>query len=428
MERDPLTLELEAQARPRPLSGQQPPGLLELIPRRVEGWSWPDWIRPGERIPLVATLPAAGVGAAGEVIAELCDGRVRRPAVTLEQGRPVLQFDPYAALQQILGERYVRLSRPIHTYGQLSRVVNLLPGTVRFWGHRVVSALERVRARQVSALPFPEFPRDRAVELLRLLARRARGLPDRPTVWPGAQAVVLLTHDVDTAEGQRLIPQVASVERRLGFCSCWYVVGRRYPLDHRLLGELRREGHEIGLHGTHHDCRLAYLSPRAMARRLDRCRPMIERHQVQGFRSPALLMTDELARQLRDRFVYDSSMPDSDVDTICAPHRGCSTVFPFYRDGLLELPLTLPLDDRLLLLGQSPEQQQQTWQQKIAWIRQVGGMIVVTTHVEPHLGASAELLAVYKELLQWLRQQTSVKPLLPRQVAQLWSGGVDDAD
>jgi len=363
------------------------------------------------------------------VVAEFDDRGVRHPAVSVDRMRVRLHFDVKAAMEQVTTERYARLRRPLHTYGQISRLVNLLPGPVRFAGHKVASVAERLRHRgDVAPMDFPEFPRDRAVELLRLLARRAAGQPDRrDDLWPdGARSVVLLTHDVDTAEGQALIPRVARLERQLGFVSCWYVVGDRYPLDHGLLGELRQEGHEIGLHGALHDCKLAYLPPRRMARRLDRCRAMMERHHVAGFRSPALLMTDALAAQLRDRFVYDSSVPDTDVDTICGPRRGCSSVLPFYRDGLLELPLTLPLDDRLLLQGQSPDEMTATWLAKMDWIQKVGGVTVVTTHVEPHLGASPPLLAGYERLLEQIKQRRDVaRPMLPVEVARLWRERLD---
>ena len=356
-------------------------------------------------------------------MAELWDGGRRYPAVSVDGARVTLHFDPHAAAAQMQDEGYVTLRRPLHTYGQIFRLVNLLPGPVRLLGHRVSSALEGLRHRDAEPeVAFPDFPRDRAVELIRLLTRRAHGLDDRPDLWPdGARSVVLLTHDVDTAEGQALIPKVARVERELGFQSCWYVVGDRYPLDHGLLRELRQGGHEIGLHGARHDCRLAYLPEAAMARRLDRCRDMMERHHVAGFRSPALLMSDRLARQLRGRFVYDSSVPDTDVDTICAPRRGCSAVFPFYRGGLLELPLTLPLDDRLLLQGCSADQMNEIWLAKLDWIDQVGGVTVVTTHTEPHLGASAALLDGYRRLLEQIKERSdTVQPMLPVEVARRW--------
>ena len=327
--------------------------------------------------------------------------------------------DPWAAAETITSEGYVTLRQPLHTHA--AGLINLLPGPVRLAGHHAATVVERLRHGPGPAHPFPAFPADRAVELLRLLVRRALGLPASPAgeLWPHARPVVLLTHDVDTAEGQRCILQVARMEERLGLRSCWYVVGDRYPLDHGLLLRLRQAGHEIGLHGVLHDQRLPYLPPARLAARLDRCDEMMQRHQVQGFRSPALLMSDALWAELSRRFDYDSSVPDTDVDSVSAPHRGCSAVFPFFRGTLLELPLTLPLDDRLLLLGLSPRAMVRAWLAKIDWIRQLGGVAVVTTHVEPHLGASPALLGAYGRLLEQLCQRRqAITPLLPRQVAQ----------
>jgi hypothetical protein len=151
----------------------------------------------------------------------------------------------------------------------------------------------------------------------------------------------------------------------------------------------------------------------------------MQRHGIVGFRSPALLMTPALWEQLRTRFAYDSSVPDSDVEGVTAPRRGCSTVFPFHRRGLLELPLTLPLDDRLLLLGQGPRAILTSWQEKLRWIDQVGGIAVVTTHVEPHLGGNPELRSTYNALLDFIthRQMTT---LLPREVTRLWQGDASE--
>ena len=87
------------------------------------------------------------------------------------------------------------------------------------------------------------------------------------------------------------------------------------------------------------------------------------------------------------------------------------------------LPLTLPLDDRLLLHGQTPDQMNETWLAKLDWIDQVGGVTVVTTHIEPHLGASDALLGGYRRLLEQIKARGDhVKPMLPVEVARLWAG------
>ena len=231
----------------------------------------------------------------------------------------------------------------------------------------------------------------------------------------------MVTCDVDTADGQDRMPAIAQEAERLDLRLCFYVVGDRFPLDDGMLRRVRQAGHEIGLHGAKHDMRLAYLPYQAVMERLDRCRGMVEQHGVVGFRSPALLTSPALVRALTGRFLYDSSVPDTDVDTVAAPRRGCGSLRPFWLGSLLQIPLTLPLDDRLLLRGESPDRMVRTWQEKMTWIRQAGGHGLLTTHAEPHLGGSPELLPAYRRMLEWIVDQGwEVK--LPREVAEEIAG------
>lgn len=382
-----------------------------------DGLPWPEWLPQQQGVPLWAA-PVQPPESGGEVIARFVDGPEEFPAVSMGDREVIFHFDPWAAAEHILGEGYVFFRRPLHTH--IPGLVNWLPGWARLVGHRVATAVEGRRHQQAGPFAFPQFPADLSVEVLRLLVRRALGLKDTPP-WPGGRSVVLLTHDVDTAEGQKQIPLIARQEEQQGFRSCFYIVGDRFAIDHGMLSDLRAAGHEIGLHGTHHDQRLAFLKPRQIARRLDRCRALVERHEIKGFRSPALLTSPALLAEVERRFLYDSSVPDTDIRGISAPRRGCCGIFPHWRGNLLELPLTLPLDDRLTLLGQSPAAIYTTWQQKLVLIDKIGGVGIVTTHTEPHLGGSAELREEYSRLLESITR-LGMTPMLPRDVARLWRG------
>ena len=351
----------------------------------------------------------------GKVVAEFEVDGVTLPAVTLEGGRLVFHFDPYEAFEHAATERYLPRYRPL--YSRLPEWIRRLPGPLRLAGQHVVIPLQQWRYRDPQ-FPFPRFPREDALEVLRVLVQAACGRQST-SPWPHGKPVVALTHDVDTGKGQRRIRRIASEEERLHLRSCWYVVGNRYPLDHTLLDEMRSAGHEIGLHGSHHDGRLAYLSPSRIARRLDSCKDVIARHDMRGFRSPALLMTPELAQALRERFEYDSSVPDTDMRAVAGPRRGSASLFPLWRDGLLQLPLTLPLDDRLLLLGYGPDEIFRLWRDKLDWVLGMGGVAMVTTHAEPHLGASQGVLDAYRRLLEHVRELDATV-LLPRQIARWW--------
>ena len=424
MRRDPLTHRRERpQDSPRLRVRRPPPA----APRKLwlslcsstgpDGRAWPSWVPTADPQPLV-TCPAEPRIADGRVVAEFHDGERRYPAVTTDGERTTFHFDPWATARAAHLERHVPRRRALAT--RLPVSLFRLPGPLRLRGLGLLERFGGLRSARVD-VPFPRFPREGALELMRLLVQHALGRPIDPP-WPRHRPVTVLTHDVDTAAGQRCMATVAREEERLGLRSCWFVVGDRYPVDHGLLDDLRAAGHEIGLHGARHDFRLSYLPDGAIARRLDRCLEFVERHQVVGFRSPALLMSDGLATALACRFNYDSSVPDTDVRGLAGARRGCASVFPFWRGELLELPPTLPLDDRLVLLGQTPKEVQATWTAKLAWIRRVGGMGLVSTHTEPHLGGGGELLGAYRGLLAELAQGEQ-EVCLPRDVARWWRDG-----
>jgi len=343
------------------------------------------------------------------------------PAITEAGGRLIFNFDPCQSVAHVAEERYVQARRPLHTYAPW--LVAALPGKARLLGHSVASRVEGLRHRfgsggEDAGEGFPEYPRERSVELLRWLITRASGgstAPGRPTA--------MITCDVDTADGQDRIPAIAQEAERLDLRLCFYVVGDRFPLDDGMLRRVRQAGHEIGLHGAKHDMRLAYMPYPAVMERLDRCRGMVERHRVVGFRSPALLTSPALIRALSGRFLYDSSVPDTDIDTVAAPRRGCGSLRPFWLGSLLEIPLTLPLDDRLLLRGESPDRMVRTWQEKMTWVRETGGCGLLTTHAEPHLGGSPELLPAYRRMLEWI-VDGGWEVKLPREVAEELSQSV----
>jgi peptidoglycan/xylan/chitin deacetylase (PgdA/CDA1 family) len=298
-------------------------------------------------------------------------------------------------ISSIVNERYFVPKRPIHTYASLP--YQLVPGPVRLLLFRLLASGQRD-----GGAGFPEWPVDNSVEALRSMFLRAWSLaggamPQRPR-WPqGRQYAFSVSHDVDTAHGYRLIPEVAAYEASLGLRSCWFVVGHLYQADPAVLDALRRQGHEIGLHGDRHDNRIAYLSRRQIQSRLASCCGMLKRFEVRGWRSPSLLESPLLRELLGTSFLYTSDVPDTEVDSLVAPRRGCATCFPFVKQGLLEIPLTLPLEDKLLISGLGEQQILELWRKKVSWARSVGGVAQLTVHNEPHLlrrcrGAYEQLL------------------------------------
>src|SRR5207253_2090743 len=130
---------------------------------------------------------------------------------------------------------------------------------------------------------------------------------------------------------------------------------------------------EIGLHGIDHKCKLF-----ATRQRFEADLPKIHRYMEEwgavGFRSPALHRNADWMPELRCD--YDSSFPDTD------PYEpqpgGCCSLLPFFVGDVVELPITLPQDHTLfVILG---ARDARTWLDKVAWIRERGGLAVVLTH------------------------------------------------
>jgi hypothetical protein len=299
-------------------------------------------------------------------------------------------------LAYFLEERWRRLAAPASA--RLPFHYHRIPPRLRL-------ALARLLAQRTRATPFPRAPFEPALDAIRW----ARG---ERIAWPaGARCALLLTHDVDTARGASAIAGVAELERALGVRSAFFVCSHHYPLDLDLLAKLEAEGFELASHGWNHDNRLAFLPAAERAGRLDaitaRFRP---RFALAGFRSPSLLRTPELLRDLGTRFAWDSSIPDVDLEL----GGGCGTVLPYRIGHLLEIPITLPLESSLLYRGESPARVFEAWTEKLDWIRRVGGVANAVLHPEPQLGGHPELLRRYAD---WVAAAPSdVWVITPRQL------------
>jgi peptidoglycan/xylan/chitin deacetylase (PgdA/CDA1 family) len=365
-------------------AGRPVPGRLVSI--EMEAELRPPWLEPGRPVRYWSQWEPREDAVEGRVVGWLVTGGRRLPLVIERApGETELRFDPEEAVTALLHERYLQPLRPLHTY--LPVPYQWVPGRIRL-------ALLRLMTRRPAAADpgFPDWPIEPAVEAIRFLAlaarRRAAGEPagPAPSPWPeGKRYAFALSHDVDTAAGLGRVEGIAALEAGLGFTSTWFVVGRGYPLDHPQLDRLREEGHEIGLHGDRHDNRIAYLAEPRIRARLETCRGVVERQRMAGFRSPSLLSSPPLRKVLAETFQYVSDTPDTEKDSLIGPRRGCSTCFPFRRDGLLEIPITLPMEDKLLSAGLDEDAVLRVWRRKLEWVREVGGLAQLVTHAEPHL-------------------------------------------
>jgi len=229
-----------------------------------------------------------------------------------------------------------------------------------------------------------------------------------------------MTHDIDTKEGMKAAGPVLDEMLELGLKPCFILVAHGYEWDTGFCDAVRASGGEIALHGDTHDNRIAYESPATIGERLDSCREVIRRHGIQGFRSPSLLVSDALYEELGSRFAWDSSVPDTDTDTLLGPRRGCGTIFPYRRGGILVLPTTMPADDRLLLMGHEGLDLLSVLRRKWAYVSQAGGLCHFLTHPEPHLFGRKLLRDLYRALLEEIQAEGDAWVATPSEVAAYW--------
>jgi hypothetical protein len=230
--------------------------------------------------------------------------------------------------------------------------------------------------------------------------------------WPdGHRWALVLTHDVELAGGWASLDPVLELERGHGMRSSWNLVELRdYDVNVERVRELVAQGFEVGVHGLYHDGRdLESLA--TVNARLPAIRDAAARWGAVGFRAPAMHRRWEWMPLLG--FQYDSSYPDTDPFEPQAG--GCCTWLPFFNDGIVELPLTLPQDHTLFVILRRDEG---AWSEKARLLRSRGGLAVIDTH--PDYLVDERIMAAYARFLDEFASDTSAWKPLPRDVSAWW--------
>ncbi len=283
---------------------------------------------------------------------------------------------------------------------------------------RIQLAVRRRYIARQAQQQFPQWPIEPVVvDLVREYVSetiRANGdvAPPSCAFWPdGKRFAFVITHDIEWDTGLRRAPALAAMEKRHGFVSSWNVVPERYLIDWSILNALRADGFELGLHGLKHDGKL-FTSRKTFESRIPLMRAYAEKWKLVGFRSPSTLRNPDWMHLLP--FEYDSSFPDTD------PYEpqpgGCCTIWPYFFDNVVELPLTMPQDHTLFdILGQKDIS---SWQLKAEWIIRHGGLVLMNIH--PDYMMTDDRLALYEEFLVWMKSFDGMYHALPMDVARWW--------
>lgn len=250
-------------------------------------------------------------------------------------------------------------------------------------------------------------------EILRhLLLRAETQEPCFKSFWPEQKRFAfVITHDIETAEGQCRAPILASLEEAAGFRSSFNFVPKKYPLDYGLIAELRQRGFEIGIHGLNHDGKL-FNSQTIFTRRAEHINQSLAGLGATGFRSPLTLRNPAWMQALN--IEYDSSFFDS--DPFEPMPGGVMSIWPFFIGRFVELPYTLPQDFTLYnLLGETTPR---IWLKKIEFIERYHGLALVNVH--PDYSGEGKLLQIYTTFLKEMMTMNTFWQALPCKVAAWW--------
>lgn len=253
--------------------------------------------------------------------------------------------------------------------------------------------------------------------------------------WPdGKKFALVLTHDVEGTLGLRRCGDLMSMEQELGFRSSFnFIPEGSYAVPSTLRERLTQSGFEVGVHDLKHDGRL-FHSRREFIQKASRINQYIEEWGAAGFRSGFMLHNLDWLHELA--IEYDLST--FDTDPFEPQPEGRHTIFPFWiarprtagatatkNGGYAELPYTLPQDSTLFLLLQ--ERSIDIWKQKVDWVAERGGMMLLNTHPDYMAMGDNKVnsweypAAFYRQLLLYIRSkyEDAYWPALPREVARL---------
>jgi peptidoglycan/xylan/chitin deacetylase (PgdA/CDA1 family) len=376
----------------------------------------PTWLTENEWH--VFARPARELMSGGREIGqfELPNGEVLSASFDSARNSVQLPFSPAEAYVNYLTEAWTsRDPRRRLSSRQLDafyRVKRFLPRRVQIQGRRML-------IRRQGLPDFPRWPIDTSVSrLLRfyaycLVLARGASQAEFRWFWPAPyRAAVILTHDVETAEGMSLAVELADLEQTHGFRSS-FNFGGWYTVDRGVVRELTERGFEIGIHGLRHD-RTLFSSRAAFDAQRPELASLALRFGAEGFRSPSTYRVFEWLGELP--VSYDGSIPHS--DPFEPQPGGCCSLWPFFIGDVVELPYTLPQDYTLFtLLGhRSPA----LWLEQADRIVQECGLIHALTHPDRGYLGDPRNRDSYRELLVGLSERDEIWKPLPRELADWW--------
>ena len=282
--------------------------------------------------------------------------------------------------------------------------------------------LQKIRLKGRTSTQFPCWPVDRTVdrifENLMVLAIQASGNKPIPFIWfwpDRAPAALILTHDVETQTGRDFSPGLMDLDDSYGFKSSFQVIPeKRYEVSEQFLESVRSRGFEINVHDLNHDGNL-FLSRGEFLIRAKKINEYVKQYGTSGFRSGVLY------RNLRwydaFDFSYDMSVPN--VGHLDPQGGGCCTLFPYFVNSILEIPVTVTQDYSLFHILDTYSID--LWKQQCELILKGNGMVSLIAHPDYLIDEKSQ--STYKQLLAYLadfRSANRVWATLPLEIDRWW--------
>jgi peptidoglycan/xylan/chitin deacetylase (PgdA/CDA1 family) len=255
------------------------------------------------------------------------------------------------------------------------------------------------------------------------------GFPRPRYAWPAPyRAAAIVTIDVDGESPMawhnrgRDVALLAELEQRrfgprvgvwrlldlldeFGAKASFFVPGmiaEAYPF---VMPGIAARGHEIGLHGWHHE-KVDELDRAQNAAVLDRCIALFEAQlgrRPEGYRSPSWEITPEFHALLRERgFRFDASLQGFD--------------HPYGYGGVTEIPGTWLVEDTIYFRftggprdrthPANPDAVLASWIEEFEGMREFGGLFTLTIH--PWVSGRAQRIRLLRRLFAHMRAASDV--------------------
>jgi hypothetical protein len=336
----------------------------------------------------------------------------------------MLPFDPGEIIDNLRLERYVSAANAEIPYIANDKAISrrVYYGLRPFFPVYFRRILQRYALRDWQRISFPAWPLDTTVDdfirCLWIILLKVTGAEQIPFIWywpEGFQSCAIMTHDVETAAGLEFCETILKLEREAGIRSAFELVPEvRYAIPPRAFETIRREGGEICIHGLNHDGKL-FSSEEVFRKRARAINEYAKKWGAKGFRSP--IMYRNLAWYDAFNLSYDMSVPN--VAHLDPQRGGCCTIFPFFVQGMVELPLTTIQDYPLYNIIRSDPMTM--WTRQMDSIAAKHGLVSFIIHPDYTIERSRQ--DVYRELLRTLRRYGVEKNMwlaLPGEVDTWW--------